>query len=89
MYADMSARSGDIERGARRDAAEVLADHRESAGRLRDAVAGLPAASWGATVRSALVQLATEGLVERSPNRGASVRSLSIDEGSRSASSWV
>lgn len=54
MYADMSARSGDIERGARRDAAEVLADHRESAGRLRDAVAGLPAASWGATVRSAL-----------------------------------
>lgn len=34
-----------------------------------------------ATVRSALVQLATEGLVERSPNRGASVRSLSIDEG--------
>jgi DNA-binding GntR family transcriptional regulator len=34
-----------------------------------------------ATVRGALVQLATEGLVERSPHRGASVRSLSIDEG--------
>lgn len=34
-----------------------------------------------ATVRGALVQLATEGLVERSPNRGASVRSLSIEEG--------
>jgi len=34
-----------------------------------------------ATVRGALVQLSTEGLVDRSPNRGASVRSLSIDEG--------
>jgi DNA-binding GntR family transcriptional regulator len=34
-----------------------------------------------ATVRGALVQLATEGLVERSPNRGASVRSLTVEEG--------
>lgn len=54
MYADMSARSDDIERGAKRNAAEVLADYRESAGRLRDATAELPAASWNATVRSAL-----------------------------------
>jgi len=34
-----------------------------------------------ATVRSALLLLGTEGLIERSPNRGASVRSLTIDEG--------
>jgi DNA-binding GntR family transcriptional regulator len=34
-----------------------------------------------ATVRSALVLLAADGLIDRAPNRGASVRSLSIDEG--------
>lgn len=34
-----------------------------------------------ATVRSALLLLAADGLVERLPNRGASVRSLGIDEG--------
>lgn len=34
-----------------------------------------------ATVRSALVLLAADGLIERTPNRGASVRSLSIEEG--------
>ncbi len=34
-----------------------------------------------ATVRAALLQLQAEGLIERSPNRGASVRGLSIDEG--------
>ncbi len=33
-----------------------------------------------AAVRSALVALATEGLVEREENRGASVRRISIDE---------
>jgi DNA-binding GntR family transcriptional regulator len=33
-----------------------------------------------ATVRSALVLLAAEGLVDRAPNRGAAVRSLSIEE---------
>ncbi len=32
-------------------------------------------------VRSALLLLAAEGLIDRSPNRGASVRGLSIDEG--------
>lgn len=34
-----------------------------------------------ATVRAALLQLQAEGLVDRSPNRGASVRGLSIEEG--------
>jgi len=34
-----------------------------------------------ATVRSALVLLSADGLVERLPNRGASVRSLTIEEG--------
>lgn len=34
-----------------------------------------------ATVRSSLLLLAAEGLIDRSPNRGASVRSLTIDEG--------
>jgi DNA-binding GntR family transcriptional regulator len=34
-----------------------------------------------ATVRSALVLLSAEGLVERSPNRGAAVRSLTVEEG--------
>lgn len=54
MYADMSARFDDIERGAKRNAAEVLADHRASGERLREAAADLPAESWNATVRSAL-----------------------------------
>lgn len=34
-----------------------------------------------ATVRSALLLLGAEGLIEREPNRGASVRGLSIEEG--------
>ena len=33
-----------------------------------------------ATVRAALVELTTEGLVEREANRGASVRRISVDE---------
>ncbi len=34
-----------------------------------------------AAVRSALIVLTAEGLVERQPNRGATVRALAIDEG--------
>src|SRR5690606_9631153 len=34
-----------------------------------------------ATVRAALLQLQAEGLVERTPNRGASVRALTVTEG--------
>mgnify|MGYP001247024481 CR=1 FL=1 len=54
MYPNPEERLADIERGAKRPAAEVIADIGEADARLHAAVDALPAAAWQATVRSAL-----------------------------------
>ncbi|MBZ4019433.1 maleylpyruvate isomerase family mycothiol-dependent enzyme [Streptomyces purpurogeneiscleroticus] len=54
MYPNPESRLDDIERGARRPAAEILDDFRTADARLLAAVDALPAGAWDTTVRSAL-----------------------------------
>lgn len=54
MYPDPATRLDDIETGARRPAAEVVADLGEADARLLQAMATLPEPAWAAPVRSAL-----------------------------------
>lgn len=53
MYSGPEQRSAEIEAGAHRPATEQLADVNETAARLDDAMAALPADAWEALVRSA------------------------------------
>lgn len=52
MYPSREARDADIEAGARRPAAELAADVRDSAAAFAAAAAGLPDEAWSATVRN-------------------------------------
>ncbi len=61
----------------RRDLAEGAYHPRE---RLVEADLVARYATTRAAVREALIQLTTEGLIERAPNRGARVRAMSIEE---------
>lgn len=61
----------------RRDLSEGVYSPRE---RLVEADLVARYGTTRAAVREALIQLASEGLVERTPNRGAHVRGMTIDE---------
>lgn len=64
QYASVEARNADIEAGAGRPAAEQLADVRDSAARLAEAIAAMPVPAWAARVRTTSGrQLPAAGLV--------------------------
>jgi maleylpyruvate isomerase len=50
MYESAARRDGDIELGARRPAAAILADYHDANGRLGRSLGSLPASAWEATV---------------------------------------
>lgn len=61
--------------------ADLLGAHFAPGDRLVEADLATRYAAPRAAVRTALITLAAEGIVDRQPHRGASVRALTIDEG--------
>ncbi|POX38608.1 hypothetical protein C3486_22475 [Streptomyces sp. Ru73] len=81
QYASMAARAAEIEAGARRPVAELVADVRETAARFEEAVRTLPPAAWRAEVRMRTGELRTPATLLPTRLRELEIHHADLDAG--------
>ncbi|MGW4886972.1 maleylpyruvate isomerase family mycothiol-dependent enzyme [Streptomyces murinus] len=81
QYASMDARAAEIEAGARRPVADLLADVRDTAGRFEQAVRTLPSAAWHTEVRMRTGELRTPTTLILARLRELEIHHADLDAG--------
>ncbi|MEV7505853.1 maleylpyruvate isomerase family mycothiol-dependent enzyme [Streptomyces sp. NPDC093018] len=81
QYASMEARAAEIEAGARRPVADLVADVRDTAARFEKAVRTLPAAAWHTEVRMRTGELRTPATLILARLRELEIHHADLDAG--------
>ncbi|WP_171052802.1 maleylpyruvate isomerase family mycothiol-dependent enzyme [Streptomyces marianii] len=83
QYASMDARAAEIEAGARRPVAALVADVRDTAARFEEAIRTLPPAAWRAEVRMRTGELRTPTTLVPTRLRELEIHHADLDAGYR------